>query len=87
MYKSDENGWIENVALSNQPGFYYDLVILHAYASIVQQEEHDCHIIHLQHENGVASVNTVIRSPASDIVHAEESPIHQPYKEWKLSLE
>jgi hypothetical protein len=86
MYKSKENVWVENVALANQPDFYYDLVILHAYASIVQQEEHDCHIMYLQHKDDVTTVNNIIKSPASAIVHAEESPICQPYEEWKKTI-
>jgi len=86
MYKSDENVWIENVALAKQPDLYYDLVILHAYASIVQQKEHDCHIIHLHHKDGVTTVNNVIESPGSAIVHAEVSPICQPYEEWKKMI-
>jgi len=52
-----ENGWKENDALSGGECYFQNLLILHAYADFVKNEEQRNHIITLRSHQGVASVS------------------------------
>jgi len=45
LYHTQKEGWLEYTNLNQQQDYYSNLVILHAYASIIQKEEHKNYII------------------------------------------
>jgi len=57
LYRNAKGDWIEYICLSPQQDNYGDLVILHAYASLIQKEDHKSHIVTVCKSNSEINVN------------------------------
>jgi len=66
LYHTGKNGWVEFTNLSSQQDYYRDLIILHAYARLIQKEEHPNHIITIRKINDEIAVDSEEMEKISD---------------------
>ena len=94
LYFSEESGWVDNAELIYKANYYYDLLILHGYASIIQNERHKNHIITIYSEKGKINMaeketdddwHSIFNADA-DISTCDKSPFIKTYTEWKSSI-
>jgi len=93
LYHTEKDGWVDSTTLMHQHDYYNSLVILHAYASLIQREEHSNHIITLCHTSGVTTIDIVeiedvwrgIINNDIDISESDKNPFCKSYLEWKNS--
>jgi hypothetical protein len=94
LYHSEKEGWVENIALAHQQDYYRNLVVLHAYASLIQNEEHQNHILTLRHNDGAVTIDceeTIdewygIFNNDIDISDCDKNPFNKSYAEWKRKI-
>jgi len=96
LYRSENGDWIENTALSCKPDYYRDLVILHAYAALVQEERHKNHIVTLRYHNASSAVEIRCKQITDvwygifnddvDITACDANPLSKSYAEWKQAM-
>jgi len=93
LYRSTGGAWNESTVLSCQADYYNDLVILHAYAALVREEQHSNHIITLHYNNGTIAIDSVkttddwcdIFNNDADVSVCNINPFSKSYLEWKKS--
>jgi len=90
LYYTKDKGWVDNTSLTDQPGYYHSLVILHAYASLIQKKEHPNHIISMRHKNKSTTINYKKRTDVwyeilnkgLDISACDKNPFSKSYANW-----
>jgi hypothetical protein len=96
LYCSENGDWIDSTALSYKPDYYNNMVILHAYAALIQKERHRNHIVTLHYQNisnvvkiryeQITDVWYGIFNDDVDITACDERPMSKSYAEWKQKM-
>ena len=94
IYYSKSKGWVECKDLVNKNDYYYNLIILHAYARLIQKEEHESHVISLNQINGNTDIKHInvqdywhdIFNPDNDIQDYNSSSFDKSYSKWKEAV-
>ena len=90
LYRTGQNDWVESSALRHQDDSYDNLVILHAYAAIIQKEEHKNHIITLRKTKDdvytscaeTKDIWAEIRDDNVDISALDKNSFIESYSNW-----
>ena len=94
LYYSTEKGWVENTDLYSSINYYEDLLAFHAYAALIQQENHSNHIITVHSKDGIITIdiqeleddwNNIINYDA-DISICDRAPFSKTYTQWKNTV-
>jgi len=93
LYHTPKEGWLEYTSLNQQQDYYSNLVILHAYASLIQKEEHKNHIITMRKANNeiiidsleveeIGGAITFENHAGNDISKVDGNSFAESYSRW-----
>ena len=87
LYRTGKGDWVEFTNLSNQQDYYSNLVILHAYAALIQKEEHKNHIITIRKTNDEVIIESEEAGEMwseidGDVCVVDENSFAASYSRW-----
>jgi len=94
IYLKEGKEWVDVVDLKNQDNYYFDLIILHAYAELLQKENHKSNIVSIHLKNNEIKINIKktkdiwrdIFNNDSDISFADKNTLNMQYLNWKNEI-
>ncbi len=89
-----EGKWIDLDDLKNLDDYYFNLVVLHAYAELLQKENHKSHIISIHTNNDETKIAVKktkdvwydIYNNDLDISFADKKTLYSQYNNWKNEI-
>lgn len=90
LYHTESKGWIDNTELVHHKDYYKNLIILHAYVALAQQENHSHHIITIHFKNNKSYVDTTeivddwneIFNHGADKSMRNKNPMNYLFSKW-----
>lgn len=90
LYHTESKGWIDNTDLVSCKKYYQNLIILHAYVTLVQKEKHSNHVITIHCKNNKIFVDTMeivdywneVFNHGADKSMRNENPLNYLFSKW-----
>lgn len=94
IYCKEGKEWVDVVDLKNEDDYYFNLIVLHAYAELLQKENHKSNIVSIHLKNNEIKINIKktkdiwwdIFNNDSDISFADKNTLNMQYLNWKNKI-
>ena len=94
LYYTDEKGWTDNTELTHLESYFDNLLILHAYAALIQKESHKNNCVTIHQKDGETTVGVKkVKGYWEDAFKADfdtalydKNPFCKSYAAWKESV-